>query len=263
MPMNTRSIKGLTVRSTIDNSREENLFYYPPRGKNVPLVVGLHTWSYDRFNQVDNLLPFCRERRWALLLPEFRGPNLKENPRATQACASRLAMQDIVDAVNFVIGEYSIRKDKIFLVGGSGGGHMALMVGGYAPELLAGISSWCPITDLRKWYYQNPRYAPHIAACCGGPPGSSSKVDREYRSRSPINHIRKFVDLNLSIHHGRYDKSVPYTHTLELVKKLERLSPKRFFFEIFDGGHEIRYEQAFSWFDTIIQKIEAEDQLSG
>lgn len=62
-------------------------------------MVGLHTWSYNRFNQLSAMLPLCRERGWALLLPEFRGPNLKNNPRVRQACASEVARRDILDAV--------------------------------------------------------------------------------------------------------------------------------------------------------------------
>ena len=91
-------IQELNVKSSMDSSMEENLFYYPETGTPVPLLISLHTWSRDRFNQKDKVLPFIKERNWALLLPEFRGPNLKENPRAKEACASKLAMQDVMDA---------------------------------------------------------------------------------------------------------------------------------------------------------------------
>ena len=73
----------IAVRSTVDGSKEPSLLYIPETAheKTVPLVVGLHTWSYDRFNKMDAYLPFCKSRGWALLLPEFRGPNLRTNPR--------------------------------------------------------------------------------------------------------------------------------------------------------------------------------------
>ena len=51
----------LNIASTIDGSMEPSLFYYPEGCGNVPLVVGLHTWSAERTNQVSRMLPFCKE----------------------------------------------------------------------------------------------------------------------------------------------------------------------------------------------------------
>ena len=161
-------MKEIEVVSTIDGSPEKCLFYYPEGEICAPLAVGLHTWSYDRFNQENDMLPFCAKRKWALLLPEFRGPNLDGNPRAFQACASLKARQDVLDAVSFVKRACGIDSSNIFLLGGSGGGHMALMMAAYAPKLWKGVSSWVPITDLAAWRTQNPNYQRHVEACCGG-----------------------------------------------------------------------------------------------
>ena len=214
-------------------------------------VIGLHTWSFDRNNQLVALLSFCRKRGWALLLPEFRGPNLTSNPRARQACASRLAKQDIIDALEQVLKQYPIDKNKVFLIGGSGGGHMALMMAAFTPQKFRAVSSWCPIADLAAWDGQNADYAPHIEVCCGGKPGASPEIDKEYRARSPLFQVATMANANLSVHHGRFDKSVPYTHTVNLALALEKFSPENFFFEIFDGAHEIRYDVAFAWFDKL------------
>jgi len=140
--MNTYDdILELSVISSLDGSAEKVLFHFPESGKNVPLLVGLHTWSYDRFNQLEQMLPYCREKGWALLLPEFRGPNLSSNPRARQACASDLAKQDILDAVYKVLSDFAVDPEKIFLLGGSGGGHMALLAAAGTPQLWKGVSS--------------------------------------------------------------------------------------------------------------------------
>jgi len=87
-------LREVEVVSTLDGSVEKCLLYCPAGEQKVPLLVGLHSWSFDRFNQVGQMLPRCRERGWALMLPEFRGPNKTSNPRATQACGSRLAKPD-------------------------------------------------------------------------------------------------------------------------------------------------------------------------
>jgi dipeptidyl aminopeptidase/acylaminoacyl peptidase len=256
--------KEIEVVASLDGSKEKNLLFFPENKKNVPLVVALHTWSADRYNQ-QGLLDLCQERGWALLLPEFRGPNLVDNSRAAQACGSKLARQDVIDAVECICLNYSVDTENIFLLGGSGGGHMALMMAGYQPELWCGVSAWCPITDLTKWYEYygaGQGYAPHIASCCGGAPDSSKAVNLEYKERSPINYLNELMKAKLFIHHGRSDISVPYTHTLELALKLEALGHEQLFFEIFEGGHEIRADVAFSWFDSLYN-VSKQQKLTG
>jgi dipeptidyl aminopeptidase/acylaminoacyl peptidase len=257
----------IKVESTLDGSVEPSLFYCPESAENIPLLVGLHTWSAERHNQVKSMLPLCRERGWALLLPEFRGSNLKENPRALEACCSKLACQDIVDAVNQVIADYPIDSERIFVLGGSGGGHMALMMAGYAPERWFAVSSWCPITDVMLWHqYQDDKpsqYAAGMEACCGGRPDSSDAVAAAYMERSPVSYVSQIASSRrVFVHHGRFDISVPYEHTVKLYKLIEDHDPKNFFYEIFDGGHELHYDRAFAWFDKLLEK-ESAAELTG
>lgn len=264
----TKKMPEFEFKSSIDGSREKFLFHRADDEEDPrPLLVGLHTWSADRFNQVKEMLHRCQERNWHLLLPEFRGPNLVENPRANEACASKAAKQDIIDALEEIIGQANVDTDNIFLLGGSGGGHMALMMAAYEPKRWRGVSSWCPITDLAKWHEQkketNFNYAKGIEACCGGTPGQSPEINKEYEERSPIHNIHGMKQANLYVHHGRFDKSVPYTHTLDLAIKLDALEPERFFFEIFDGAHELHYDRAFDCFDELFETEIDESQLSG
>ncbi len=252
----------LEILSTIDGSREKALFHHSFAKEKVPLVVGLHTWSYDRFNQLDQMLPLCLERGWALLLPEFRGANLSSNPRARQACGSAHARMDILDALDSVTDSYPVDSESIFLLGGSGGGHMALLMAANAPRRWKGVSSWVPITDLASWHGENSDYAPHVAACCGGKPGAGEQVDREYRERSPLNFVKELSSVNLSVHHGRHDPVVHYSHSWRLALELEKQGAERFYFDIFDGAHDIDYDRAFSWFDSLAGK-EAGVKLSG
>jgi dipeptidyl aminopeptidase/acylaminoacyl peptidase len=241
----------LEIVSTLDGAVEKALFQYPAKKENVPLVVGLHTWSYDRFNQIDQMLPLCRERGWALLLPEFRGPNLSSNPRARKACGSVHARGDILDALDAVTDAYPIDSEAIFLLGGSGGGHMALLMAARAPRRWKAVSAWVPITDLAVWHGENLDYAPHVAACCGGEPGSGEAVDREYRERSPLSYVKELSSVNLSVHHGRHDPVVHYGHSWRLALELERQGAEQFYFDIFDGAHDIHYQRAFSRFDRL------------
>jgi dipeptidyl aminopeptidase/acylaminoacyl peptidase len=140
---------------------------------------------------------------------------------------------------------------------------MALMMAAYAPDRWAGVSSWVPIADLARWHGENGSYAPHVEACCGGRPGTSSEVDGEYHDRSPLHYAREIAKANVSVHHGRYDRSVPYGHTWDLAQAVEGHAPERFFFEIFDGGHELCYPSAFQWFDSLRSREDEANVLTG
>lgn len=217
-------------------------------GEGRPLLVGLHTWSADLDNQVNTFGPAAKERDWSLLLPSFRGPNLESNPRSQEACGSPLAVADIYAAVDAFIARYPGKVDpqRLYLLGGSGGGHMALCTLAADPKRWRMVSSWCPITDLAAWHRENPNYAPHIAACCGGVPGESPKVDWEYFRRSPLHLVAGLKEGRIFINHGRYDKSVPFTHSLNLYNALIAAGGSTQYLNIFPGGHDLYLEEAFA-----------------
>ena len=52
--------KEIYVKSSLDGSDQPSMFY-KAEGECRPLLVGLHTWSYDRRNQMDNLLPLAKK----------------------------------------------------------------------------------------------------------------------------------------------------------------------------------------------------------
>jgi pimeloyl-ACP methyl ester carboxylesterase len=148
--------------------------------------------------------------------PHFRGANNK--PEAT---GSDLVVGDITSAVAYASSRTAIDDSSVYLVGTSGGGYTALVMAGRHPALWAGVSAWVPISDLEAWYYQCKekqwRYYRDIATACGGAPGDSPEVDREYRQRSPLTFLHNARGRRLHIHAGIYDYhqgSVPVSHSL-------------------------------------------------
>ena len=231
----------ILVQSTIDGSLQPSLFYKSESKEKRPLLVGLHTWSYDRFNQINNMLPFAEKYDLNLLLPEFRGNNLGENPNCTKACGSICAKNDIKDAIDYVVANENIDADNIFLLGLSGGGHMALLMAGFIPEYFKAIGAYVPITDLEKWAEQNESYRPHVYACCG-------QDSAEMKKRSPISYIDTIAKANLKIFHGKYDPVVPMMQSMELYNAILQKHPdSKTYLDIFDGGHQIDMEQAMYW----------------
>ena len=201
----------ILIQSTKDNTLQPSLFRRAVSEQKRPLLVGLHSWSFGRTNQKDVLLPWAEKYNLHLLLPEFRGPNLTDNPDRILACGSEYAMQDIKDAIDWAIREENADPAHVFLYGGSGGGHMALMMAGFCPDCFAAIAAFVPITDLEKWAEENAHYRPHILACC-------SEDEAEMAKRSPMSYIDNIARANVKIFHGKYDPVV-LTPTAPLYSK--------------------------------------------
>lgn len=238
-------MKEIFVESTIDGTIQPNLFYKSEQN-NRPLLVGLHTWRYDRFNQVGNMLPLAKRNSWNLLLPEFRGPNSEKNKNSKDACGSVKAKQDIIDAVDYVIQHCEIDTSSILLLGASGGGHMALLMAAYAPKLWKAICSFVPITDVRKWYDENPDYHKAIEACCGNIDDPQFEIECAFRS--PINYVDEISRATLKIYSGKWDNIVPCNHGLNIYNEIFNKYPQAdVYFDMFDGGHEMLVEDAERW----------------
>ncbi|MCK5844007.1 MAG: prolyl oligopeptidase family serine peptidase, partial [Victivallales bacterium] len=181
-----------------------------------------HTWSNDCFHPSScmALADWCVENGWCFIYPNFRGPNW-----TPEAMGSDLAVQDIVDAAEFAKNRTRIDENRIYLVGGSGGGYAALLLAGRAPEIWAGVSAWCPIVDLLKWHAECSKsshgYNEHIEKALkavGGDPSSSAKAAEECVKRSAITYLKKAkgvsVDIATGIHDG-HTGSVPVSHAIE------------------------------------------------
>jgi len=231
----------LLIPSSLDGTMQPSLFYQSASKEKRPLLVGLHTWSFDRFNQIGNMLPMAEKYDFHLLLPEFRGSNLKTNPNCTQACGSEYARQDVKDAIDYVTKLAPVDTDNIFLLGLSGGGHMALMMAGFCPAYFKAVGAYVPITDLTAWVSENGNYREHVLACCG-------EDEAELLRRSPISYLDQIAQANVKIFHGKYDPVVPVSHSLNFYSRMmERYPRSRVFLDIFDGGHEIDMEAAMYW----------------
>ena len=87
---------------------------------------------------------------------------------------------------------------------------------GLHPEIWAGVSVWVPISDLKAWHAQG-EYISDLESSCGGAPGVSAEVDKEYAKRSPITYLHRAKGINLHINagvHDGHDGPVPISHSL-------------------------------------------------
>lgn len=218
------AFKDVEIPSTADGKIQKAYFYATRDNKPQPLIVSLHTWS-GNYRQQDGLIREVLSRDMNYIRPDYRGPNLTR-----EACGSPLVASDIDDAIAYAVQNGNVDPNHIHILGGSGGGHAALIAYMRSRHNVRSFSAWVPISDLPKWYYESlgrqTQYAGHIAMATTG---DESRIDlREARKRSPLYmdtpvELRKDSKLYLyaGIHDG-YSGSVPITHSLEMYNKVVR-----------------------------------------
>jgi dienelactone hydrolase len=215
----------LKYESPADGSAQSAAFYRPRAESPAPLLVALHSWSYD-WRQTSSIpyAEWCIANGWVFIHPDFRGPN-----RRPEATGSELVIADILGAVKAARENASVDGSRIYLIGVSGGGYAALLLAGRAPEIWAGVSAWVPITDLALWHEhcaaRGLRYAGEIAASCGGPPLPGTAAHDEAKRRSALTWLGNARGFAIDIHAGirdGHEGSVPISHSLEAFNLLAR-----------------------------------------
>jgi pimeloyl-ACP methyl ester carboxylesterase len=213
------AVEMVTIPSADGAPAQGALFWKAPGDAPAPLLVGLHTWS-SSFKQAGSSVPYfnwCRQEGWHFIHPDFGGPNW-----TPQAMGSDQAVAQVVEAVRWASQNTKVDPDRVYLIGVSGGGHMALQMAGRHPEIWAGVSAWCGISDIAQWHADctaEPRfakYAANIESALGGPPDESARKEDAAR-RSPVTWLSRARDLPLDIQAGLHDGrtgSVPFLHSL-------------------------------------------------
>lgn len=216
-------LKKINYPCTIDNSLQPAYCLLASGAAARPLLVALHTWSSTCEIGIENYYDLCREKNWHLIYPEFRGPN-----NTPSACGSDLVVSDIADAAIYMCSSHAVDESRVYLCGGSGGGHATLLIVGRRPELWTAASAWCPISDVAAWHREclhtrHQGYAAHIEKACGGSPLNCAAAWKEALQRSPLTYLKKTcpvpVDINTGIHDG-HTGSVPISHAIHAYNLL-------------------------------------------
>lgn len=213
-------IQDIKYLSKADNTLQPMYFYSPQACGAVPLMVYLHPWSADyRRNDGSVYARWCVENNWAIIIPDFRGPNIRP-----EACASELVVADINSALDYALANAAIDQRRIYLGGVSGGGHATLVMAGRNQERWAGASAWVPVFNLKHWHEycsQRPTgYTAQMETVCGGKPGDSPEVDHEYQVRSASHWLNNSIEIPIELVSGMRDEVIPPSHTLEAFNAL-------------------------------------------
>ena len=212
----------IEIPSSADNTLQKAFVYRSTSDKPEPLVVSLHSWSAG-YAQKDFFREQVLEKNWNYIHPDFRGPN-----NQPQACASDLVISDIDDAIDYALKNFNVDKERIYVIGGSGGAYAGAASIMKSKHTIRQYSIWNPITDIHAWYYQskirNLKYEGDIMLCTDSKNGQLD--EEEAKKRSPLywqTPVEKFSATSVKIYAGIYDGvlgAVPFTHAINFYNKL-------------------------------------------
>lgn len=168
--------------------------------------------------------------------------------RLTQQATAPAAIEDTRCALIYLINharELNLDVNKIVIMGGSSGGHLALMGGFLADDhrfdtncpgadklKVAAIIDKYGITDVWDW-----GYGPNLTSKSATRWLGDKAADKSFAaSVSPISYVNKNTPPTFIVH-GDADPTVPYQHSVELHKKLKSAGVKTVFMTVEGGLH--------------------------
>lgn len=217
-----------------------DIYYSPNASKPTPVVINIHGggWNHGVKESQTGFSTFFKAG-FAVANMEYR---------LTGQATAPAAVEDTRCALIYIIKNakaLNIDPDRIVIMGGSAGGHLALMGGllandhrfdGNCPGVenikVAAIIDKYGITDVWDWGYGNNVTSKSATRWLG-----NRATDKAFAaSVSPISYVTKNSP-PVFIVHGDADPTVPYQQSVDLHKKLLEAGVKTEFITVPGGLH--------------------------
>jgi acetyl esterase/lipase len=229
----TKKLNGHTVPDGV--SIDENVVYctvkkgklklgldvaFPKKGNQslatIVLFHGMGPANKGRKGLTGLLLELA-QKGYVVLAVQYRCPNDAPYPAA---------MEDVTAAMNWLranAAKYRIDKDRVGVLGFSGGATLACMLALKKPDLVRAVVSYFAPTNLVQLHKEAVGIKGYfirksLEAMFGGSPDKKMK---NYKEASPVNYVRKEAAPILFLH-GEADDVVPPQHSKLLYKKLRQ-----------------------------------------
>jgi acetyl esterase/lipase len=221
-----------------------DLYYQPSNAKPTPIVINIHGggWKNGVKESQGGFNSFFRAGISVANI-EYRMTNYATAPAAIED--ARCALIFLIQNAN----RFNIDINKIVVMGGSAGGHLALMTGllannrifdkncksGKDIKVAAIIDKW-GITDV--WAWANNDYGPSVRKSKSPTDWLGPKKNDEAFAKmvSPIWYVNKKAPPILIIH-GDADSTVPYVQSQELLEKSKSFGVRSELITVTGGGH--------------------------
>ncbi len=213
--------------SAVDSTLQPYVLFLPHdyhRNKSYPLMIYLHGSGTDESNIMNDAARRLIPEGFLALAPYGRG---------TSNCFSwNHAQDDIREALNAVIREYSVDTTRILLSGFSMGGY-----------------------GVYRSYFEQPRRFHAIAVFSGHPNlanrWSGGEQHPDFLDQTFLN---EFARLPVFIFHGKQDRNTPFHLTEQLVHRLKAVGARVTFVTEDKAGHtspsETSLQRYYRWIKT-------------
>lgn len=208
--------------------------------KPTPIIINIHGggWKSGVKETQGGFSPYFKAG-FAVANMEYRLSGQASAPAAIED--TRCMLMYIINNAK----QLNIDPNKIVIMGGSAGGHLALMGGllgndrrfdtnclGTENIKVAAIIDKYGIMDVWDWTYgpEHKSSSPKLWL------GDKSNDNEFIKSVSPISYVTKNSP-PIFIIHGNVDPIVPYQQSVDLYKKLQELGVKSEFITVQGGGH--------------------------
>lgn len=214
VPETIEARTGIEYKQADSLSLQLDLYKLKSLSDAAPALIFIHGGSWSKGKRSD-YLPYLldyAQKGYVTVSISYRLAGVAKFPAA---------LQDVQDAVRWIrehAGEYGINPEKIALVGGSAGGHLAMMAG-YTdekpgPKVQAIVNFYGP-TDLTT------EYAREREECLNFLGKSYQESPGLYHQASPRSHISQNDPPTLTFH-GTIDSLVPVSQSDSLHQWLNR-----------------------------------------
>jgi acetyl esterase/lipase len=248
MPIQTPTFKDIQTNPPLGDRGLINI--YLPEGEGIfPYILGIHGggWEAGDRNSYSHFWPRIKPTGIAFVLCSYRVFREAHYPAA---------YHDIVHLFKWLKRNgwnYRLDSNHCILLGGSAGGHLAMLSGLRATKeeddicKIKGIVDYCGIMDLVKQYaHDQIRGNTMTSDFMGGTP--LEKADA-YKEASPINHIYLHAP-KLWIAHGTVDNIVPVEQSKKMVSLLRSAGHSPVFMEAKDRKHTMTTDDSLP-FDKV------------
>ena len=211
LPENIKEYKDITYKTIDTTNLKLDIYQKQDISEPTPLIIFIHGGAWKKGDKHDYwpyLIPFA-EKGYITATIQYRFTDVAKYPAQ---------LDDVTDAINWLkdhANEYHIDKNKIVLVGGSAGGHLAMMVAYSDPELkIKGVVNLYGPSDLTTAYASEAESVIKLI-------GKSYKEAPElYKNASPVTYISKDIPPTLTFQ-GTLDELVPYKQSDNLDEKIQ------------------------------------------
>ena len=218
----------------------EDIYYNLTVAKPTPVIFNIHGGGWNKgVKETQGGFTNFFKMGFAVVNIEYR---------LSQQATAPAAVEDVRAAMLYVVQnakELNINPGKIVLIGGSAGGHLALMAGLLQHDnrfdgdykkvkkfTIAAIINKSGITDVWDWAYGKHKTSKSATQWLG----DKAKDSLFAMTVSPIVYVNK-KSPPVFIVHGDADPIVPYEQGVDLKKKLDEVGVKNEMITVAGGGH--------------------------